>query len=901
MGNPEHHRGKGERGMNNVWQIVRRDALRLFKVPTAWVIVFGLIGIPALYAWVNIVGFWDPYSNTRSIAVAVANEDEGASNALMGELHLGDQVEDQLKQNTQLGWRFMDESDAMHAVESGEVYATIVIPKDFSARMGALATGGADRPSIDYYVNEKANAIAPKVTDVGATTLDQTINATFVSTVSQVIATAANTALGQAGNSADSAKQTIAQNATDAKNNVTAVRGKIATLTAELDQTPGKIATARESIATAAQVGDDVSKALGQSSTLIANAQTAAGTFGASIYGTLDQGSLMLSQASSGANLGVGAVTSGLTQAQQHIGFAIGVGQAVNTANGELIGRLEALNQPSLNAILAQLRAENAKTAGTLKDLATLNTDATATTTSVGNAANSLNTATQSTLATLGGARDTLYGTTLPQLNNGLVGLAGASGDLSATIASQRALIDQTNTVLDQLESTLTTARNALTQTDKSLATVETRLDTVATDVQALSGSALAEQLFGKDGALDVSKIADFMMSPTVLSTQTLYPLNSYGSGMAPLFTDLSMWVGAFALVVIVKLEVDDEGLEALRLTATQRYLGRWLLLAPMAVAQALLVTAGDLILGVQAVSAPMFMLTGVITSLTYLSLIYALATTFQHVGKGLCVLLVIVQIPGASGLYPIEMMPDFFRKAYPFFPFTYSIDAMRETIGGFYDGAWIKNVAMLAVFAAVSFTVGIAVRPYLANLNALFARQIKESDMIVGEEFHTPGRGPKLSQAIMALADHEAYRRSIELRAAKFAALYPKLKRGALAAGVVVPAVFCVVFGINTDWKLAALASWIIWLLLIIGFLIVIETTRDRLERQMALGTLSDDAIRRLLYEHERQRHASRRSPFAGVWRDRPEDREDGHGMDHEADSGPAATGRTTTGRHAA
>ena len=106
------------------------------------------------------------------------------------------------------------------------------------------------------------------------------------------------------------------------------------------------------------------------------------------------------------------------------------------------------------------------------------------------------------------------------------------------------------------------------------------------------------------------------MLSPTVLDEHVVYPVNSYGSGMAPLFTNLAMWAGVFMLVALMKLEADDEGVEDL--TATQAYLGRWLLLAVMAAAQGLIVTVGDLVIGVQTVSPVAFVATGVIASVTY-------------------------------------------------------------------------------------------------------------------------------------------------------------------------------------------------------------------------------------------------------------------------------------------
>ena len=143
--------------MHNVLQILRRDFKRLVTVPAAWVIMIGLILIPPLYAWFNIYGFWNPYGNTDSIKVAVANMDEGTDNALLGKVNLGDQIEGTLKSNDQLGWEFMGKANAMEAVESGDCYAAIVIPSDFSEDLANVVTNSKHRPTLEYYVNEKAS------------------------------------------------------------------------------------------------------------------------------------------------------------------------------------------------------------------------------------------------------------------------------------------------------------------------------------------------------------------------------------------------------------------------------------------------------------------------------------------------------------------------------------------------------------------------------------------------------------------------------------------------------------------------------------------------------------------------------------------------------------------------
>src|SRR5690606_23049372 len=150
---------------------------------------------------------------------------------------------------------------------------------------------------------------------------------------------------------------------------------------------------------------------------------------------------------------------------------------------------------------------------------------------------------------------------------------------------------------------------------------------------------------------------------------------------------------------------------------------------AILAVVQALIVCIGNLAIGIQVVSAAAFVGTGVLVALAYVSIVYALCVAFGHVGRGLCILFVIMQIPGASGLYPIEMMPGFFRAIYPFLPFTYGIDAMRETIAGFYGSDYWQFLGVLAVFVLRAFIVALVVRRRFASLSAVFNREVVATD----------------------------------------------------------------------------------------------------------------------------------------------------------------------------
>ena len=377
------------------------------------------------------------------------------------------------------------------------------------------------------------------------------------------------------------------------------------------------------------------------------------------------------------------------------------------------------------------------------------------------------------------------------------------------------------------------------------LADLQTSIDTVKTDLVALKTSTAITDFFGDGTTIDAEKVASFMQSPTEVKTEYLFPLNAYGSGMAPLFINMSLWIGVFMLMVIMRIEVDDEGIE--NLTAAQRYIARYLFFGGMVSLQAIVCCVGCLAIGVQCESVALFLLTAVLASLAYLAIQLTLSTTLQHIGKGICVILIFVQIPGATGLYPIEMTSPFFQFIYPFFPFTYGINALRETIAGFYGLEWVSLIAHLGIFFAIFLAIGLALRPYFSNLIRLFAREIERSDIINGEEVHLPERRFRVAQLVRVLSDREDFRHHISDHAARFIRWYPRLKRGALIIGIAVPAVIAVVFAVTAMEKVVVLTLWLVWLVLVLTFLVVVEFIRDNIERQASLNAMTDDEVRTL------------------------------------------------------
>lgn len=843
--------------MKKVGLLLKRDVKRLLRVPQAWIIVIGVIFTPALYAWFNIAAFWDPYSNTANIKVAVVNLDQGAESSLTGPIDIGAQIVEQLEQNDQLGWEFLPEDRAMEAVKSGSAYAAILIPATFSQDLLSVTTGTFEQPTLQYYVNEKANAIAPKITDVGATQLDRQISSAFIEQVTEAAATALKTAGSTVETHLVNAKIRTLTAFDKAVTTIESTREKISTLNLDLDESRGAITSSSQTLEDIKTTLTDVQTALDQTQVLVGEAQQQILTFTTDLSTAYVESSTQMATASASANTAIAEFTGTLDQASADVGTAIEQATKANQASAQAIEQIEALINEAgltpevsaqLSAILATLETKNQVDQQILTDLGTLNTDILGITESISTSADAFAQAAQSA-QTSATEMNTALAQSIPELSGAMSTLAVEAGSFSSALSAQQSQLTQAQTLLTSLDEQIIATSEALVSLDKNLAGVEESLTSASTDVVALGAASTWSELT-KITDLAPQEIARFVASPVEVNENVVFPVNSYGSAMAALFTNLSLWIGAFVLMVIFRTEVDGEDIPGL--TIKEAYVGRFLLFAVLATAQAIVVCVGNLILGVQTVSAIAFIATGVFVALAYLSIIYALCVALGHIGRGLCILLVIMQIPGASGLYPIEMMPGFFRALYPFLPFTYGIDAMRETIAGFYDGAYWGYVGSLLLFVILSFVLGLALRQQLANLNMVFSREIIATDLLIAQEVELTGRRYRLTDIVHALSDRAEYRAEIERRSQPFTHHYHQLLRSTVVVGAVGLVVLGVIAWLIPEGKATLLGIWLLWCLLIMGFLVSVEYVKQSLQ----LATEIED-----LTEHDLLAAASSRS----------------------------------------
>ncbi|MDO5688171.1 MAG: YhgE/Pip domain-containing protein [Pseudoscardovia radai] len=837
--------------MHNTFKVFTRDLRRLLATPAALIIIVGITVLPALYSWVNIYGFWDPYGHTNAITISVANEDKGGSNPMTGELNAGDNIVEALKGNDQLGWRFRSHDEALQDVQSGDSYAAFIIPQDFTADLLTILTPDFQEPQLEYYVNEKVSAIAPRVTDTGSTTVDEQINDTFVATVAKVVSDKLSSAFAQANSKLNNADETATAALRAAVDKVDTAQGKLTDLSTDIDSQHGKIATVR---ATIGQLSDEAKNLNTQVSSIVSTADStrlSLSSFALGLAAPLDTASSAITTAAGTASLTMQSANGKYAQMNGQISTGIDTAQSLADAQQSLIDTLSNSSLASRQTVkdqISRLQSEHDKTQSQINTLKQMQQDATNTMNDTTALVTNLSNDTTSAVTSLDAMRSQLTGTTLPSINSSFSTLNSALNSMSALATSQSREIAQINTILDQLDATLTQMQSVLSTTNDALGTLKTDLDTAATDVGLLANSTTWHNIMDAMD-LDSGKISDFMSSPTKIETEKLYPVETYGSAMAALFTSLTMWIGGLACVIILRTDADDEGVPGM--TIRQGFMGRFMLMSVVSVLQAVTVSVGEVVLKVQMVNVPLFFLTSIIVGLIFLAFIYSLSVCFAHIGVGLAMVVAFLQIPGSSGLYPIEMMPSFFQRIYPLLPFTYSISMYRECIAGFYRNSYWMDLAKLTVFALVAFVLGLLIRPYMTNLTRVFNREALESHLVVADETPTVARRYRLMQLIRALGSSETYRTDVMLSATRYELRYPKLKRGALVAGFVIPAILAVLSHYNTGNKPLVIALWVGWMIIIIVFLLVIDLIRDSFQRQMLLLKVSPDELRRMLREH--------------------------------------------------
>lgn len=832
--------------MKRAFEIFRRDVNRLSHNMVAMIVTIGVCLIPSLYAWFNIAANYDPYANTGNIKIAVANADKGTENELIGELNVGEEIVQNLKKNDSLGWKFTDEKKAVQGVKSGKYYAAIVIPEDFSSSFVSILSGDMKQPQFEYYLNEKKNAIAPKVTGTGASTIQEQVNEEFIAAAAGSVSKILGQTAEQMGTQVDTVQESLIAKMQTAEENLEEYQVVLENLNKTIDGSDDLINGTQETLDALKSAVASGAKSMNNGTDILASVRNSVGALSVGLSDGLTQGADALSGISSAVGTDLGKLNEKVQNVNEKIGNTITSMQDLISKNEEILTVLRELDNQvpgnPLSEIIEKLETENQRHKEILKNLQTGNN-------SIGNAVNTsvqglnqIASVIQDGQKNLQTSRASFEKNVLPSLNQSLDSFAQLSGKVSGVLAGVEPSAEQLKNVTGDLKQTLSDTKTAMESTKEALDDVQKKLNTAITDLGALQSSDIylsLKELTKKD----TGEVAEFMHSPVQLETKSFYRVENYGSAMAPFYTNLAIWVGGIVLIAIFKMEVDkDEKIKSF--TVTQGYFGRWILYITTGLIQALIICLGDIyLLKIQCKNPAAFIFAGLFASFVYVNLIYALSITFKHIGKALSVILVILQIPGSAGTYPIEMTPAFFQFVHPLLPFTYGINAMREAIAGIYGMHYWKNILCLAVFLPIALGIGLLLRPHLLNLNYLFDRKLAETDLMICEEGGMQREKISLSTAVKILAGQDEFRKTLNDKIEKFQSGYRKKIRVGFLAIVVIPIIFLILM-FSIDSKMVFLVLWIASIILIALYLIVVEYIHESLKRKKRLSEMSDEVL---------------------------------------------------------
>lgn len=726
--------------MKNVWKIFQRDMMRVRNNVIALVVIIGISVVPCLYAWFNIAASWDPYSNTGNLKVAVASVDEGYEGSLIPiEINIGDKVLSALRENTQMEWVFTTEEKATSGVKSGKYYAAIVIPKDFSNKMMSVFSEKVEKPEITYYSNAKENAIAPKVTDKGAGAVQRQVNEVFIETVSDTTLTVLQAVSNMTqASGAETIVDNLNTNLNQIAGDLTASAGLLESFSDMtgsaqklLNSTTEFLQTVQQQTKESRQTFQETSKTFSGLDDSMDAAADSVGTALKSAEKVYDQMDQVISGAFSDESADAQQIASTLDTLAGQVGNVVTAYTSVRDSVAAVADKYPETS-PLVDAIVVRMDTsiqQQKSLQSKLQDSAKGLRDAT---TDLGTARSELKDLAAKNRENMSGMSASYKSSVQKSLNQLSASLTSSKQEISSLLSQldQSAngiykLTDTADSDLSEIQKVLGDSGELLTEASDRIADTTARLD----EMEASGDFSELKALISGDK----SAISTFLAAPVSLDTHKIYEIANYGSSMAPFYSVLSIWIGGIVLVAMLKVNVSEnctKGLKNVKLH--QIYFGRFITFMIVGLFQSTLIALGDLLyLGIQCEHPFLFLLGCWFSSLVFVNIIYTLTVSLGDIGKAVSVILLVVQVAGTGGTFPIEVAPSFFRAVYPLLPFTHSMAALRETVGGMYGMNYWIDLGKLAIFLGISLIVGLVLRKPIIKANDAFTEKLEETKLM--------------------------------------------------------------------------------------------------------------------------------------------------------------------------
>ncbi|NMN00541.1 phage infection protein [Bifidobacterium sp. DSM 109958] len=729
--------------MSKIINLFVGDVRRMFSNIVSVIVVIGLTAIPAVFTWFNVAASWDPFSYTGNLKFAVASEDEGYSSDLMPvKITVGDTVLSTLRANSQLDWTFTTADQAIEGTKSGEYYAAVVIPKDFSRNMMTFFTDNAEHATISYYFNDKKNALAPKVTGQGADQVSAQVNQVFAQTIGNVALSLAEGLVNQM--SQPEAQQRL----TTFNDNVASLADDLDSLGATIDAYDGLLTAAgtlmdssvtllgqasdaatsvTDGVDTAKSSASDITSALTAAAGTLTDALNASSSSFAAVGTSIDQ---LYASAGKQADDTAAAIRNQAGNVDAQVGEYRALRDALNTAIGRLPADVQPLAQPLLAKIDLTIGRLEALRDG-LNAAADAVAEGKATAEQGRQDVRDLATQASQSVADLKSSYEDSLKPRLDQLastvNDAATALQGTSGNLDQAIGDLTDAAGSASATLTDIRTTLTDVKTKLSEASGALHDFSDKLG------GALAGGDMAQVKDLLASASSPEELAATLATPVALQRNAVFPVANFGSSMAPFYSVISLWVGALLICVTLKPTVSRRVRRELgNPTAGQMYLGHYGIFGLIGLMQSTFLNGGSLLfMHVQSVHPWAYMLSGWVASLVFTFFVYTMLASFGNVGKAIGVIVLIVQVSGANGAYPLQVLPALFRYVSPFLPATHAISAFRASVAGIFEGDLWRSLGAMLLFIPPLLLLGLVLRKPLIRFNTWYVAKVESTKLL--------------------------------------------------------------------------------------------------------------------------------------------------------------------------
>ena len=716
--------------MKQIFEIFKSDIKEVFRKVNTWIIIIGLIFLPSMYAWPNILSSWDPYSHTNNIKVAVISEDEGAT--VEGKnVNLGESLITNLKGNKNLDWQFVSsKQQAEDGVKIGDYYASIVIPKSFSSDITSITRGELKKATIEYTVNEKINAISPKITNSGASALANMIGKNFVEVANGVIFEKLHEAGVKFEENLPAIEQ-VKEKINNLNDNFTNYENSLNELIGKVDRGYNVLNTIQGTLPEIDRAATNSIMLANKTNVTIKNIENFNEIMLKNINTQLDKVIEISGEVVKVAELiqkkptnpeetkaKMKALDSRLEAAEKRLDIAKDIFEYLNSFSDQNLFQKQLTKINTMESDITKLRSLNKKIYSNIDNYDAISTKV---------KADFLTTAKRVNYNSID-FKKKLNTEVAPLIKRVLTNADTKIRNVSSVISRAQAQIPTINAKISEAEVKIQTVQGKLLKLQGEMPEIKEKVQKLTGIVNKADGEIDTNALFNLL-KVDYKQQAEFFANPVQLKENQLYHIKNYGSAMTPFYTVLSIWVGALLMSSLLTTKVEDE---ENKYKPYQKYFGRGLLFMIISLLQTLIITLGDMyLLGTQANSPYRFVIYALLISLLFSAIIYTTVCLLGNVGKAVCIILLVLQIGSSGGTFPIQMTSSFFQALYPKVPFTYSISLLREAVGGVYIPAVNRDMKILLTYLVITL-VGGAILVSLKARSAKLSRERERSKLFL-------------------------------------------------------------------------------------------------------------------------------------------------------------------------